>query len=89
MNVGDSAQLVCPDPADFCNEWNTRCQNDCNAHGLCTRSKICSCAAGWSGGDCSTQVPLNYAEITAGGYASSSIFKIGLAMIFAGMALYF
>jgi hypothetical protein len=68
INVGSSQSLQCPDVANFCQEYNARCPNDCNAHGLCTNGNTCHCYTGWAGSDCSSKVAVDYAAITSGTY---------------------
>ena len=48
--------LVCPDPRDFCSEFNNRCPNDCNARGICAANQRCICFYGATGADCSGNV---------------------------------
>jgi hypothetical protein len=76
-----SETLICPDVNDFCNEFVTRCNNDCNANGLCITGGYCQCYTGWSGPDCSTQVPVDYAKITAGGFKFSNVLYTAISII--------
>lgn len=54
VNVGFNYQLECPNIADFCNEYNKRCQDDCNGNGICLTGARCQCFYGFSGATCGT-----------------------------------
>jgi len=77
----EGGTIICPDFRNFCSEYASRCNNDCNAHGLCIGGGYCMCYTGWAGGDCSTAMQVDYARITAGGFALGHILSLCIAAV--------
>lgn len=47
--------IQCPNAADFCEELEQGCPEDCNNNGICMSNKRCMCFIGFSGPSCNTQ----------------------------------
>lgn len=57
-----SYSIRCPDPADFCTQFEGRCQNDCSFNGRCLDDNTCRCFSFYKGDDCSQQQKCRIAE---------------------------
>lgn len=77
--------LQCPPFKDFCEEFNSRCPNDCNGRGLCSKIGQCLCYTGFSGIDCSTTSRVDYAAIVGGYYSNRNAKIASLAILFAAL----
>lgn len=87
-NVGWYFDLECPDFNDFCNEFNSRCANDCSAGGLCTSAKECLCYTGFTGSDCSSKATVDYAKITSLDYTGKNAFISVVSLITLALAFF-
>lgn len=60
VNTSAGGSLRCPDLSNYCDEFSSRCPNDCSTNGYCLENKKCFCLTGHSGDDCSVEEKLDY-----------------------------
>lgn len=73
-DVGLSASLECPNFNEFCAEFNQKCPMDCNAKGLCLVGRTCFCYTGSSGADCTSNDPMDFGNLTNGGFTGANAY---------------